>query len=540
MNKSLSLLLFVLICFFSFSQEVNKHIAYTNIYDFIDELANVQIIELNSAVKPYSRKFIYEKLAEARQNENKLTERQIKELYFFLRDYNKEIVPNKDFKRRLDLFYYRDSLFQFTANPILGFSYAKNQNGTAFHRRNGGEIYGNVAGKLGFYCSLRDNGINNILAAPNFLTPLSGANYKPFQGTSQQRNDFDEINAGISYGWKWGSVSLLKDNFVWGNNYNGANIFSGKQPSFAYLSFKIKPSKWFEFNYIHGSLISMVLDSSKTYGVGSGLRRSFIPKYLAANLFTVKPYKHVFISLGNSIVYSDKYIQPMYLIPFMFFKSGDRVMNAAGSNSLGENSQMFADISIRAIPKTHLYGTVFIDEVNLGKMFDKTKSTNLMSFKAGARITNLIKNTSFTFEYTRTNPWVYVHPIATTTFESNNYNMGHYLGQNADEMFFGFKYKPVRGLIIDVSKFTARKGGVQNFIQSNGINANVQGKTFMQGVFWSNNTTAIKLSYEIINDLFVFSEFANSKINQHQLLNYTADFYKGNTKTFSFGLTAGF
>ena len=103
-----------------FSQEVNKHISYTSIYDYLDELANIQVIELCSVVKPYSRKLIYEKLHEAESKSELLTKRQQKDLAFFLKDYNKEVIPNKKFKRRYDLFYYRDSLFQFTLNPILG------------------------------------------------------------------------------------------------------------------------------------------------------------------------------------------------------------------------------------------------------------------------------------------------------------------------------------------------------------------------------------------------------------------------------------
>ena len=423
MKKNLPIL-FLLLTFSNslFSQEVNKQISYNSIYDYLDELANIQVIELCSVVKPYSRKLIYEKLHEAEGKTERLTKRQIKDLAFFLKDYNKEVIPNKKFKRRYDLFYYRDSLFQFTLNPILGYTYAQNETGYATQRWNGLEMNGQVGKNLGFYFSLRDNGYYNVLTTTNYLTQSPGANYKPYQGTNKARTDFDEAKAGISYGWKWGSISLIKDNFAWGNNYNGANIFSGRQPSFAYLSFKMRPSKWFEFNYIHGNLVSQVLDSSKTYGVGSGLRKSFFPKFLAANLFTFKPFKGLHVSLGNSIVYSDKYIQPMYLIPFMFFKSGDRTMSGAGSNALGENSQMFLDVSCRMIPKTHIYGSIFVDEVNVGKMFDKKNQTNLMSFKAGFRITNLIKNTAFTAEYTRTNPWVYAHPISTTTFASNNYN----------------------------------------------------------------------------------------------------------------------
>ncbi|MFO0322868.1 MAG: hypothetical protein ACK504_10620 [Bacteroidota bacterium] len=523
----------------SFSQEVNKHISFISIYDYLDELSNIQVIDLCSVVKPYSRKVIYEKLHEAETKIELLTKRQQKDLAFFLKDYNKEVIPNKKFKRRYDLFYYRDSLFQFTLNPILGFNYSHNENGHATQRWNGGEMNASIGKNFGFYFSLRDNGFYNVLSTTNYLTQLPGANYKPYQGSSNARTDFDEVRTGISYAWKWGSISLLKDNFTWGNNYNGANIFSGRQPSFAYLSFKMNPSKWFEFNYIHGSLISQILDSTKIYGIGSGLRKSFFPKYLAANLFTFKPIKRLHISIGNSIVYSDKYIQPIYLIPFMFFKSGDRTMNGSGSNALGENSQMFMDISCRVFPKTHLYGSIFVDEINFGKMFDSKNQTNLLSFKGGFRITNLLKNTSFTLEYTRTNPWVYVHPISTTTFASNNYNLGHYLGQNAEEIFAGFKFKPMRGLVIDLSYTRALKGPVSNFTQVNGVN-NVAGAKFMESVLWLRHLTALKINYEIVNDVFLFAEGSYSNISGLLSDYYSPNFYKGKTKTITLGMNIGF
>lgn len=535
--------LFLTLFFFtgmlSFSQEVNKHISYSTIYDFLDELANVQVIELNSAIKPYSRKLIGGKLKEAEQKKDKLTLRQQKDLDFFLKDYNKEFIANKDFKRRLDLFYYRDSLFSLTVNPILGYSHYTNDNGAATHRWNGGEMNGSVGKNFGFYFSLRDNGVYNILSTESILTQLPGANYKPYQGVNKQRTDYDEARGGMSCGWKWGSVSIIKDNFSWGNNYNGANIFSGRQPSFAYVQFKMSPVKWFDFNYIHGWLVSEVLDSSKTFGVGSGLRKSFFPKFLAANMFTFKPAKGLYISGGNSIVYADKYVQPIYLIPFMFYKSGDRVMNGAGANALGENSQMFADISCRMIPKTHVYTSVFVDEVNMGKMFDKKLHSNLYSWKAGVRSTNLIKNTSVTIEYTRTNPWVYVHPISTIGFESNKFNMGHYLGQNAEEIYTGIKVKPLRGLTVDLSLTSAIKGPVQTFQLINGAN-NTLGGVFIESISYKSEELSLKLNYEIINDLHFFAEGSYRKVSGIIAPVYAAPFYYGTTQTIHLGIAAGF
>jgi hypothetical protein len=63
-----------------FSQEVPQSVSNTGIYDFLDELANNQIITINSAVKPYSRLFISRCLKEAEEKKDKLNPRQQKEL----------------------------------------------------------------------------------------------------------------------------------------------------------------------------------------------------------------------------------------------------------------------------------------------------------------------------------------------------------------------------------------------------------------------------------------------------------------------------
>lgn len=541
--RKVFLSLFIIASLSAFSQEINKHVSYTSVYDYLDELANMHVFELNSAVKPYSRKLIGEKLKEAETKIDLLTVRQQKDLRFFLKDYNKEYYTDKNFKRRLDLFYYKDSLFMFTLNPLAGYSYYKNENGSSFHRYVGADCFGTIGKHFGFYFSLRDNGYKsdsskrNSLVMPNYLTQEPGANNKPGKST----NDFDDARGGISYGWKWGSVSFVKDNFVWGNNYNGSNIFSGRQPSFAYLNFKIKPAKWFEYNYIHGSLISQVLDTNKTYGIGSSLRQSFIPKYLAANIATIRPCKNFYFSIGNSVVYADKYIQPVYLIPFMFYPSADHTYNGSGSNAVGENSQMFLDVSCRSIPKTHLYTSVFIDEINLGKINDPAHQTNFVSFKGGVRFTNLlIKNTSLTFEYTRTNPWVYVHPINTIVFSSNNYNMGHYLGQNAEEIFVGLKIKPFRGVTLDINYTSARKGQVLAYSQTAGVNNNA-GTPFMNhGAQWTNYSALFRIQYEVINDVFLFAAMNMQNIHGGDMALYTPYFYYGQTNTVNLGFNIGF
>ena len=96
MNKNLSIvfsfgILFLLSFIPAFCQEIPHPVTNTGIYEFLDELANGQIISINSAVKPYSRLFIADKLKEADKKREQLSNRQQKELDFYLLDFGKEL-----------------------------------------------------------------------------------------------------------------------------------------------------------------------------------------------------------------------------------------------------------------------------------------------------------------------------------------------------------------------------------------------------------------------------------------------------------------
>ena len=79
----LTLLLFEqIIC-----QEIYYHTSNKELYSFLDEMSNSQFIELNSAVKPYSRLLIANKLTEVQQQNSVLNKRQTEELIFYLKDF---------------------------------------------------------------------------------------------------------------------------------------------------------------------------------------------------------------------------------------------------------------------------------------------------------------------------------------------------------------------------------------------------------------------------------------------------------------------
>jgi hypothetical protein len=411
-------------------------------------------------------------------------------------------------------------------NPILGGELFNNSSGIATYWRNGAEARAYI-GKWGFYASLRDNHEKPLLGLPAYLTRREGGHLK---GTS----DWSEMQGGVTYSWKWGSTGLIKDKLQWGNNYNGANIFGGNNPTFVRLSLHLNPVKWFDFNYFHGWLNSMVVDSTRSYWVtnsyGTDYREVYHKKFIAANMFTFIPVKNLNISAGNSIVYTDLGLFPDYLIPIFFYKSVDHSVNSGIDNM---NSQMFFDISSRQIRNLHLYATMFIDELSISRIFKKNE-WNFLSYKAGFRLSNLpVSNLSFTTEFTYTYPLTYHHYVPTLTFESNGYNLGHYLRDNSREWYIALDYKPMSTLIINLSFTDAVRGPDYNELGGSRL-----GNPPLAIVHWQSTSYKLKASYQIINDLYTWISFCSS--NTTGDARWSPEYYYGRKNTLNAGVTLGF
>jgi hypothetical protein len=509
-----------------YSQEVPQSVNNKGIYEFLDELANTHIITINSAIKPYSRLFISKLLKEAEEKKEQLNPRQQKELDFYLMDFGKELNAGKDWKRRKDLLYYKDDLFSLTINPILGGELFTNSSGKATYWRNGVESRGYIQ-KWGFYASLRDNHENPLLGKPEYLTQREGGHMK---GST----DWSDMQGGITYSWKWGSAGLVKEKLQWGNNYNGANIFGGNNPSFVQIKLHISPVKWFDFNYFHGWLNSMVVDSANSYWVtnsyGTDYREVYHKKFIAANMFTFTPLKNLNVSVGNSIVYADENIHPAYLIPIFFYKSVDHSLTSGIDNM---NSQMFFDISSRQIKNLHLYVTMFIDELSVSR-FTKKDEWNFFSYKTGFRLTDLpVSNLSITTEFTYTYPLTFQHYVPTLTFETAGYNLGHYLRDNSREWYLAFDYRPLRTLNINLYFTDAIRG--PDYTE---LGVPRLGNPPLASVEWHNTSFGLKTSYQVVNDLYTWASFTYSDIKGDA--RWSPDYFSGNKNTLNFGVSFGF
>ncbi len=563
MKRNLFFILFFSILFLNaVSQTVYEHISNKNIYDFLDELANEKFIELNNMIKPYSRKLIFDKLKEVEEkyesNEISLSKRQEKELAFYLDAYFLEDFSTTEFEKekwkwavnksktasiRLNPpgIFYKDSVFHAAVQPILGASYSNNENGSMKHTWGFASMYGYIGKHFGFYGNVRDNDVDRITMAPDFLVNGQGVIYKVSSNVTGMQ--YSQSRGGLAFSNDWMTLAFVKDNLEWGEGYHGTNIQSGHAPSFARLVFNLKPVRWFEFNYYHGWLVSSVIDSSASYWLGNQFRAVFYGKYMAANMFTVYPFNHLNISFGNSIIYTNENgggPKAVYFIPFLFYKSVD--INSSYQDQYGyasNNNHMYLSISSRNIKYLHLYFSLFADDFSISYFRDKEKY-NSFSYKLGWRLSNFpVKDVAFTFEWTRTNPYVFQHHMKTQDYTSNNYNMGHYLRDNAREFYSSLSYKPFRGLHFILAYTLAQHG--DDYDINNPIDG-VHIDPFLKNIIWQNSSIEFDVSYEIVYNAYVFINYKYRSItgDDTAIEKFTPEYYKGKTNTFNFGANIGF
>lgn len=566
------------------AQDIPENIAYTQIYDFIDELAIDRVIGINSVVKPYSRDYIAQKLREAKAAGSLLTYRQRKDLAFFLNDYALECdtVPTKNIvswtdKKTFALsllqpsFHYNNKYFKARITPILGMDLIGSQKGLLMKRWFGADIQLDIVNHISVWASYRDQSYNgNFLketyfpvkrhgariAQPSYLNQIPGCEYKE----ATYGGDYSDLRGGIkAYAW-WGSIGLVKDVIQWGDAYNGSNIISGRAPSFPMVTLNLKPCKWLELNYIHGWLVSNVLDSTNYYVenyTDSTTKRHYRPanKFIAANMLTFTPIQGLNLSLGNAIVYAERNVQAAYFIPIAYYKSIDHLLTK-GLGTENQNSMIFFNVSSRNIKHLHLYGSVFLDEFNTKRLRRSNAERNPWSYKVGFNVSNWpLKNLSIQGEFTRTNIINYKHSIPTLTWASNSYNLGHYLGDNSQDIYVAVNYKPVRGLNLNLSYTNATKYNDYEYIRRE-VGEALSQKPFAEKV-WQNDIVAFRAVYEVVNNAYavVNIEWNNARgyepssdpissedrrTAQGYLDKYTPKLYQGENWTFTVGFSFGF
>ena len=588
------------------AQNIPVPLTQVPLYNFLDELLTDGVITHQTAVRPYTRKQVATMLIQAQQADTLLNARQLKDLTFYLNEFALErdtmvsnLVQYTDHSTFClsvadPQFSYRtqDSMFKLRFRPILGGNIMASKQGAIFHRWYGAELQMDIARHLSLWGSLRDNSwsgnwLSKIYYPDNTarmygarihygasqqqpaLTPLAGVQYKE----ASYGGDFSDSKGGISlYSW-WGSISLQRENIRWGDAYHASNILSGRAPAAPMISLQLTPCRWFQFDYFHAWLVSNVVDSTYYYPEHTTKPDNLTPnyrpmnKFMAANMFTFTPIKHFSLSIGNSIIYSERTIQAAYLIPIAFYKSLDHLLTK-GIATQNQNSQAFASVSIRPVDHLHLYGSFYLDEFSLKRLKPSNPERNPISYLVGFNWSGWpVKGLSLKGEFVRSYIASYTHSIDALTWESNSYNLGHYMGDNAQSIYAELAYRPIRGMTIKASYTHDTKynsyaylrvyRGEDGIIRDGGISQTISEQPFQHAIF-RNEVFQLDGIYEVHPNMFVTLNvqynnargFDNQKTDalpsedigdaQYYLDKYMPRYLQGQNITISAGFSFGF
>ena len=520
------------------AQNIPVPLTQVKLYDFLDELLADGVLVHQTAVRPYSRKQVATMLLEAQDADSLLNIRQKRDLAFYLNEYALErdtMVSN--YVQYTDhstynvsladpQFSYRskDNMFKMRLRPILGGNFLMGKKGVIFHRWYGAELQMDIAKHLSIWGSLRDNSWSGDWLSKTYfstdndrrlgarihygasqmqpaLMPIAGVQYKE----ANYGGDFSDSKGGISlYAW-WGSISVQRENIRWGDAYHASNILSGRAPAAPMISLQLTPCKWFQFDYFHAWLVSNVVDSTYYYveETTNGAVRNYRPmnKFMAANMFTFTPLKQLSISFGNSIIYAERSIQAAYFIPIAFYKSLDHLLTK-GVRTQNQNSQAFASLSVRPVEHLHLYGSMFVDEIKFSRFKPSNKENNPLSYLVGFNWSGWpVKGLSLKAEFVRSYIASYIHSIEVLDYTTNSFDMGHYLGDNAQSIYAELAYRPIRGMLIKASYTNDTKYNSYAYLRNN-ISATIAQKPFDHAIF-RNEVVQLDGVYEVHPNMYM-------------------------------------
>ncbi len=526
--------LFLALSTFAFAQVVYEPL-HRDVYKFLSRLSQKSVLVFDDQVRPVSRKYIAQKLIEASEKSYELTSLEKEELEFYSKDFKFEFDMINDVKidssqitivgydegDRLRLFGYRNNFFSMNLSPILGIKAGSRDSEKLTHFWNGIYTYGYIDKYVGFSFDFRDNTeTGNTIDKTKEFTPVTGVEAKSSLNAplySQDKMEYSESKAVLATDWGWGSFAIGKDFLEWGYGESGLLVLSQKPPSYGFIRLDIKPVDWLKFNYMHGWLSSGVIDSNSIfYNTAGGISFSFIDKFIATHSLIITPVSGLDLSIGESIIY-DEELEFLYLMPIMFFRLADHQLSRQ-LNAAGGNAQFFLGVSSKGqIKNTHLYGTLFIDEISISGLFDPETQRYQMGFTLGGSVTDLpLENLTLKIEYTKNYPFVYQHYIQTTDYESAKYSLGNWMGHNADLVYASLNYRFLRGLQATAWGQYIRKGEDGDVQQQYNT---IPQPPFLFGLRKNYGYLGAEIKYEYTHELFAKLNFqtTHSSIQQEDL-----------------------
>jgi len=362
----------------------------------------------------------------------------------------------------------------------------------------GGTIRGQFKDDFGFYLMAK----NTLIKGKDIFQE----NFDLAQGTpitiSGENAYSDEASAYFMWRLPWFHLELGRDRIQWGPGVRGQLMVSANNPYFDMFKINVQ-FKGFTFTSVHGKLNS---------STGS--------KFLAAHRLELRLSPQLILGASESVIYGNRNVETMYINPLMVYHVAE--------HHLGDRDNNAMSIDLVAFPIMNHKWTfeLFIDDFTTAEN-PLTYYGNKFAFLTGWQWTNPIglSNTDFFLEYTRIEPYVYTHKEQINTYKNYDQSIGHWLGQNADNLFFKINHWLNRNLkfAFIIEKIRQGEGGIDIPHQA----SMGTGKEFLSGIVESIWNLGIDIRFQVFKDGFLSFGYyhlniknVNHNLNQHSTDNH--------------------
>ncbi|MBE0642886.1 MAG: hypothetical protein IH600_02295 [Bacteroidetes bacterium] len=283
-----------------------------------------------------------------------------------------------------------------------------------------GEVGGRFRGTLGGIVGYGLRATNGTVVGNRALALSDQHLRRNFNFADLDKQFFDFSEAYVSATWEWGSVSLGKEKRIMGSGLSNQLLLSTNAQPFDALQLGVHVGA-FRFFFLHGFLLSEkeMVENGRPY---------YDSKYVAMHRAEADILDAVRFGVFESVVYSQREVDPAYLNPVNFYKSAE---HAGGDR---DNPMLGFDLATLFIPGWQAYGSWLIDDVDFSRMGSGWWG-NKFIWQGGLINASLLANTDFAVEYTRIEPYVYSHRLAGNQYTHNGDALGLEIPPNSDEWY---------------------------------------------------------------------------------------------------------
>ena len=356
---------------------------------------------------------------------------------------------------------------------------------------NGFLLWGTLGKSVGFYTDVRDTREWGTRRYPSGNTTAPRLGF--VQGNTRQIYH-DETVAYLLLQRRWASLMFGKDFNLWGPARAGQLMLSDHAAGYDQLKLQVTLPR-VKFT----SMIAWLRAFTPDYYIGGAGGRM-----MAAHRLEFAPFRWVDIGLQETLIYAGRQFEPAYANPFMFFRSAEHYLGDQ------DNAAMGLDAELKLLPKTKLYGELFIDDLTTGRLgsdfYGNKYGVTLGFFCVDA----LLPQLDLRCEYSRLRPFVYSHKDAATRYMHFSTTLGHWIGPNSDYLLGELSYRLSRRAVFRL-QFDRLRHGANDALLNAGGDPSVpheaandsENALFLAGVVETTSRLRLSASYELIRNFFL-------------------------------------